>query len=152
MAGVRRLQLAVATENTIYLSHKNGSGLVWEEKKVYDILIKSGRVLDGSGAEGFLADVAIQDGKIAAVGKALGNARQVLDAAGLVVTPGFIDSHSHADNAVLKFPQQIEKVEQGITTSIGGQCGSTLYPAREDGRIVKIRSAKFPRGQTLPPS
>ena len=121
---------------------------------MYDILIKNGRVLDGSGAEGFLADVAIQDGKIAAVGEVSGEARKILDAAGLVVTPGFIDSHSHADNAVLKFPQQIEKVEQGITTSIGGQCGSTLYPAREDGRIIKMSEfmdqvSKIPQGANI---
>ena len=46
-----------------------------------------------------------------------------------MVTPGFIDSHSHSDSAVLTFSDMIEKIEQGITTSIGGQCGSTLAPA-----------------------
>ena len=47
------------------------------------------------------------------------------------VTPGFIDSHSHADNAMLEFPDMVEKIEQGITTSIGGQCGTTLAPVEK---------------------
>ena len=101
---------------------------------MFDILIKNGKVYDGSGAEGFVADVAVQNGKIAAVGTDLKDAKQVIDATGLAVTPGFIDSHSHSDAAALTFPEQIEKVEQGITTSIAGQCGTSPYPAwKEDG-------------------
>ena len=121
---------------------------------MYDILIKNGTVIDGSGAPGFAADVAIQAGKIAAVGKDLGDAAQVLDATGLVVTPGFIDSHSHADSAVLRFPGQIEKVEQGITTNIAGQCGSSPYPALVEGNLVKMsafmqRIREKPQGSNI---
>ena len=105
---------------------------------MFDLIIKNGTVLDGSGAEGFLADVAVKDGKIAAIGQALGQAERVIDATGLTVSPGFIDSHSHADGAAVSFPQQTEKVEQGITTSIGGQCGSSPYPRVEDGRVVPM--------------
>ena len=101
---------------------------------MYDLLIQNGLVFDGSGAEGFVADVAVQAGKIVAVGTNLGEAKRVIDATGLAVTPGFIDSHSHSDATVLTFPGQIEKVEQGITTSIAGQCGTSPYPAKkEDG-------------------
>lgn len=121
---------------------------------MYDLIIKNGTVIDGSGKEGFCADVAIKDGKIAAVGKVSGEAARVIDATGLTVTPGFIDSHSHADNAVLTFPLQAEKVEQGITTNIGGQCGSTRYPAVEDGGLVKMsqfmeRACAIPQGSNI---
>ena len=116
---------------------------------MFDLLIKNGTVIDGSGAEGFVADVAVQDGRIVAVGKDLKGGARVIDATGLAVTPGFIDSHSHADSAVLTFPQQMEKVEQGVTTSIGGQCGSAPYPKMEDGQLVKM-SAFFDRAQQIP--
>lgn len=121
---------------------------------MYDLIIKNGTVIDGTGAEGFAADVAVKDGKIAAVGTDLGEAQQVLDATGLTVTPGFIDSHSHSDGNILTLPQQIEKVEQGITTSIGGQCGSTVYPARKDGKIVPMsdfleKGIKTPQGSNI---
>ena len=105
---------------------------------MYDILIKNGTVIDGSGAEGFVADVAVQDGKIVAVGQVSGEAVRVIDAKGLVVTPGFIDSHAHSDRNLLTYPEQIEKVEQGITTAVGGQCGSTAYPAVIDGKLIKM--------------
>lgn len=101
---------------------------------MYDLIIKNGTVIDGTGAEGFLADVAVKDGKIVAVGQVQGEAARVIDAAGLTVTPGFIDSHSHSDNSILTFPDQTEKIEQGITTSIGGQCGSSPAPFGKDER------------------
>ncbi len=121
---------------------------------MFDILIKNGTVLDGSGKEGLAADVAVKDGKIAVIGFDLGNAKTVLDATGLMVTPGFIDSHSHADSVVLKYPLQPEKVEQGITTSIGGQCGSTLYPAWEEDRLIPMsefieRAKNVPQGANI---
>ena len=121
---------------------------------MFDLLIQNGTVLDGSGAEGFLADVAVEKGKIVAIGHDLGAARQVLDAKGLVVTPGFIDSHSHADSAIIPYPQQIEKVEQGITTSIGGQCGASPYPVAENGDIKKMseffaKAAEIPQGANI---
>ena len=97
---------------------------------MFDIVIKGGRVIDGTGSPSFFADVAIKDGKIARVGKKL-EGKDVIDATGLVVTPGFIDSHSHADAAVFSYPEQIEKVEQGITTSIAGQCGSAIAPTKD---------------------
>ena len=86
---------------------------------MYDFIIKNGTVLDGTGADGFIADVAVIDGKIACIGQNLGDAKQIFAATGLTVTPGFIDSHSHSDSNVLTFPCQTEKVEQGITTSNG---------------------------------
>ena len=94
---------------------------------MYDILIQNGLVLDGTGGPGFHAQVAVQDGKIVRVARVIeGEAKQVIDAAGRVVTPGFIDSHSHSDLMFATCPQQTEKVEQGITTVIGGQCGGSV--------------------------
>lgn len=96
---------------------------------MYDLLIKNGNVIDGTGAPGYHCDIAVENGKIVRIARNItGESKNVIDASGLTVTPGFIDSHSHSDNALFTFPEMIEKVEQGITTSIGGQCGSTLAP------------------------
>ena len=73
---------------------------------MYDLIIKNGTVIDGTGVDGYIADVAIQDSKIAAISKKLSDASTIIDATGLVVTPGFIDSHSHADKNLLYFPSE----------------------------------------------
>ena len=101
---------------------------------MYDLIIKNGNIIDGTGRAAYCADLAIQDGKIAKIALGLSGAAQVIDATGLTVTPGFIDSHSHSDNAIFTFPDQAEKIEQGITTSIGGQCGSSPAPF---GKLAK---------------
>lgn len=90
---------------------------------MYDLIIKNGTVINGMGSPSFFADIAIKDGKIVKVMKGIEDAGKLIDASGLTVTPGFIDSHSHSDNAILDYPDMIEKIEQGITTSIAGQCG-----------------------------
>jgi len=96
---------------------------------MYDLIIKNGKIIDGTGSPALLADVAVNGGKIVRVARGIKeDAAQVIDASGLAVTPGFIDSHSHADSAVLKYPAQAAKIEQGITTSIAGQCGTSPMP------------------------
>ena len=77
---------------------------------MYDLIIKNGTVIDGTGSPGYHAEVAVKDGKIAKIGRELGEAAKTIDAAGLVVTPGFIDSHSHADGQVLRHPDLVEKI------------------------------------------
>lgn len=99
---------------------------------MYDLIIKNGQIIDGTGSPAYRADVAIREGKIARIARGLDGAAQTIDATGLVVTPGFIDSHSHSDLAILSSPDQKEKIEQGITTSVGGQCGTTLAPLSRD--------------------
>ena len=101
-------------------------------KNTYDLVVKNGRIIDGTGSPAYLADVAVKDGKIVRIGRGIESGEQEIDASGLVVTPGFIDSHSHSDSSVLTYPDQIEKIEQGITTSIGGQCGSSPAPLDRD--------------------
>jgi N-acyl-D-amino-acid deacylase len=98
---------------------------------MYDLIIKNGTVLDGTGSDGITTDIAIKDGKIAFIGSCLDDGKEIIDARGLTVSPGFIDSHSHSDESVLQFPEQIEKVEQGITTSITGQCGISAAPSEQ---------------------
>ena len=98
---------------------------------MYDLIIRNGSILDGTGSEAIVCDIAVKDGVIAKIGTNLSGAQQEIDATGLTVTPGFIDSHSHADNAIVKFPELKEKVEQGITTNIAGQCGSSPAPRKD---------------------
>lgn len=92
------------------------------------LLLKGGRVVDGTGAPALEADVLVRDGKIAAIGRDLPAADRELDVTGLVVAPGFIDTHSHSDLDVLLRPQVLPKIMQGITTELLGQDGVSLAP------------------------
>jgi N-acyl-D-amino-acid deacylase len=105
-----------------------------QSDRPFDVLIRAGRVFDGSGNPWAIADVAIRDGRIAAVGT-LGNARatRTIDAAGRFVSPGFIDIHSHSDRGLgddaLKY--NINMVAQGITLSVVNQDGRSAWPIRD---------------------
>jgi N-acyl-D-amino-acid deacylase len=102
----------------------------------YDLVLRGGRVIDGSGAPSITADVAIADDRIAAVDRLVaGSGREEIDVAGLAVTPGFIDVHTHDDRALLSRPDMAPKVSQGVTTVITGNCGVSLAPA-EPGRVL----------------
>lgn len=107
---------------------------------MYDILIKNATILDGTGAPGYLGDIAVKDGKITEIGTGLTDANTVIDASGLTVSPGWIDSHSHSDNSVFTHPDQQEKVEQGITFSITGQCGGSAAPKIEDEKLLTTQA------------
>lgn len=94
-----------------------------------DWLIRGATVVDGSGAPAFAADVAMADGRILAVGQGLDcNAAQVLDATGLTLAPGFIDSHTHDDTAVCSLDAIRAKLLQGVTTVVAGNCGISAAP------------------------
>lgn len=105
-----------------------------------DLFICNATVLDGTGSEGFVANIGVKDGKIVSIGDGKGEAARVIDAAGLTLTPGFVDSHSHSDRAMRNYPDQREKIEQGITLSITGQCGGSAAPVRdkETGKITTV--------------
>ncbi len=97
----------------------------------YDLLIKNGRVVDGSGAPAFNADVAVKDGMIVGVGRANGAAAaRTIDAAGRVVAPGFIDHHTHFDPQAVWDPYCGSSVQNGHTTIVVGQCGQVIAPVR----------------------
>ena len=102
---------------------------------MYDLLIKNGRVADGSGMPSFVADVGIADGKVADVGPRLsGPARRVIDASDRVVAPGFIDNHCHFDAQVTWDPLCTYSPQHGVTTVIFGNCSLTLAPTKPDDR------------------
>jgi len=94
---------------------------------MYEYLIKNGYVVDGTGAPWFKGDVALADGKIAEIGRRLpaSKADTVLDAKGLVVSPGFIDMHNHSEIPMIAFPTADSMIHQGVTTEFACQCGSS---------------------------
>src|SRR5215467_9200406 len=93
------------------------------------ILIRGGTLIDGSGRSGELGDLAVQDGRIAAIGRSLPTgAAKVIDAEGLAVTPGFIDIKTHSDFTLPINPKAESKVRQGVTTEIIGHCGFSVAP------------------------
>jgi len=99
----------------------------------HDLLIRGGTVIDGTKAPRFDADVAIRGGRIAAIGDLAGDsAERVLEAEGRIVAPGFIDSHTHDDQAVLSQAELPFKVSQGVTTVVAGNCGISAAPLRAD--------------------
>ena len=96
----------------------------------YDLIIRGGDVIDGTGAPARAADVGVRDGRIAAVGDVDGEAARELDATGMAVAPGFIDVHSHDDVAMLNTRMDF-KAAQGVTTVVNGNCGAGCAPANE---------------------
>ena len=100
----------------------------------YDLLVKNGRIVDGSGMPAFMGDVAVRHGKIVEVGKLSGQATRTIDAAGLVVAPGFIDNHCHYDAQVLWDPLCSFSCYHGATTVIFGNCSLGLAPVQPADR------------------
>ena len=99
---------------------------------VHDLVIHNGTVVDGTGAPTFVADVAISDGRIAAIGD-VGRGRQSFDADGLLVTPGFVDIHTHFDGQATWDRHLTPSCWHGVTTAILGNCGVGFAPVRPDG-------------------
>ena len=97
----------------------------------YDLLIKNGRIVDGSGMPAFKGDLGVKDGKIAEIGKLSGPAQRTVDAAGCVVAPGFIDNHCHYDAQVTWDPLCSFSCDHGATTVIFGNCSLSLAPVRK---------------------
>jgi N-acyl-D-aspartate/D-glutamate deacylase len=101
---------------------------------MYDTIIRGGTIVDGTGAPGRTGDVAIKDGLIAAVGKVDGEARETIDADGALVTPGFIDIHTHYDGQFLWDDRLDPSFSNGVTTAIAGNCGVGFAPVRPEHR------------------
>lgn len=100
---------------------------------MYDVVIKSGTIVDGTGADGYKADVAILGDTIAAIGKIPSDAaKSDINADGKIVSPGFIDIHTHTDFSLIANPKAESKIHQGVTTEIGGNCGGSIAPLSEE--------------------
>src|SRR4030088_1572492 len=100
-------------------------------RMAYDLLIKNGRIVDGSGGPSYRGDVAVKEGKIVEIGKLSGPAKRTIDAAGRVVAPGFIDNHCHYDAQVTWDPLCSYSCDHGATSVIFGNCSLSLAPVRK---------------------
>lgn len=109
---------------------------------MFDVIIKNGTILDGTGKRQFLGDIGIREGKIVVVGKMDNEkAERVIDANGLYVAPGFIDINNHSDTywQIFLNPDMESLLRQGITTIVGGNCGSSLAPLVDKSMIQSIQ-------------
>src|ERR1041385_171072 len=114
----------------------------------YDLIIRGGRVVDGSGLPSYVADVGVKNGKIAEVGRLTESATRTIDAAGLAVSPGFIDHHTHLDAQMLWDPYGTCEPQHGITTVVMGNCGLTLAPIKKGDEDAVVKS--FVRVEAIP--
>jgi len=105
---------------------------------MFDLVIRNGRIVDGTGAPGFLGDVAIEDGRIVATGSISDAGKTEIDAAGKVVAPGFIDPHTHFDAQLLWDGRAKPAIEHGITTIVPGNCSLSLAPLKEEHRMKLV--------------
>jgi N-acyl-D-aspartate/D-glutamate deacylase len=105
---------------------------------MHDLLIRAGTIVDGSGQTPFVGDVAIENGRIVAVGRVQDSARRILDADGLLVTPGFVDVHTHYDGQATWDPWLTPSCWHGVTTAVMGNCGVGFAPMRAERRQFLI--------------
>jgi len=107
----------------------------------YDLIIRGGKIVDGSGNPWFYSDVAVKGDRIVALGRVAGDAKRVIDAAGLVVSPGFIDMHSHSDWTLLEDGNAQSKIRQGVTTEVIGESSSAgPFKGKLKPRSVSVKN------------
>lgn len=104
----------------------------------YDLIIRNGTIVDGLGGEPFVGDVAVSDGVIVAVGSVDGEAAREIDATGLLVTPGFVDLHTHYDGQAIWSDRMTPSSAHGVTTAVMGNCGVGFAPCRESDHEVLV--------------
>ncbi len=106
-----------------------------------DLVIRGGTVVDGTGAEPFRGDVGVRGGRIVAVERAIETpAAEVIDAAGLIVSPGFVDIHTHSDLTLLSAPAAVSALTQGVTTQVVGNCGLGVAPRGPQADLAQLRA------------
>ena len=116
----------------------------------YDLIICDGTVIDGSGLPRFRADVGIVHGQIASIGRIRDTGRQIIDAEGKVVAPGFIDGHTHMDAQIAWDPLGTCSCWHGVTSVVMGNCGFTLAPFGKRTNILSCVTWSVPRIFLLP--
>jgi N-acyl-D-amino-acid deacylase len=117
--------------------------------KELDVVIKNARIYDGLGAPARSGCVALQDGRVAAIGEDLGPARETVDADGLALMPGIIDSHTHYDAQITWDPLASPSPSLGVTTVVMGNCGFTIAPCRPADRDLNMRNLTHVEGMSL---
>ena len=117
----------------------------------FDLLIKNGTVVDGTGAPSYQADVGVAAGKIVEVGKRLtGTAHRVIDASNLIVTPGFVDPHTHYDAQICWDPQVTSSSWNGVTTVLLGNCGVGIAPCKPDAQARDVAAWDLVNLEAIP--
>ena len=116
---------------------------------MHDLVIRGATVVDGLGGEPVSADVAVKDGRIAAVGEVGGDAARTVDAGGLVLAPGFVDLHTHFDAQITWDPTLSPSPSLGVTTTVMGNCGFGIVPAPEPVRDLIARNLSVVEGMDL---
>src|SRR5262245_37185608 len=114
----------------------------------YDLVIRNGMVIDGTGLPRYPADIGVRHGRIATIGRIRELARAVIDAEGRVVSPGFIDGHTHMDAQVFWDPLGTCSCWHGITSVVMGNCGFTLAPCSAADKHLVIRNLE--RAENIP--
>jgi len=117
---------------------------------MHDLVIRGGRVIDGSGLAGFTADVAIRGDRIVEIGRVNSPGAREIDADGLLVTPGFIDGHTHMDAQLNWDALGTSSSWQGVTTAVMGNCGFTLAPVRRGQEALVVRNLE--RAEDISPA
>ena len=109
---------------------------------MFDILIKNGEIIDGTGKPRFKADIGISNGRIEKISSLINDdAKDIINAEGLIVSPGFIDIHGHTDMGFFSNATVLYKIRQGITTDLSGNCGLSMAPIKKDPKQDSISSA-----------
>ena len=116
---------------------------------MHDLLIRDAQIFDGTGAAATHGDLAVQDGRIAAIGRDLGAARETVNAGGRALMPGIIDGHTHYDAQITWDPFADPSPALGVTTAVLGNCGFTIAPCRKEDREITMRNLTHVEGMSL---